>query len=145
MKIILPKPYKGKDIITAAERLFFESGEQKATASVFVDEFQYEFIDGMAKQTPRSKGVKIQNYYSAKTLFKKEIIWKKWGDALKTEIEPLVLEEDYSEIDLDIEYAYDANELGDFVLKDPSNRNFKDISSIIEKIVTEFYLRLQSL
>src|SRR3989344_4308049 len=144
MLVKLPGSYRGHEIVKALKEAsdFAESKNKRWEGQEFIFEFQYE--PGSAKQTVRSMGIRIGQYFlGRKCILWGSMVWKR-EPCIEFRLRPLVLQKIYKSIEVDVEYVYDMDQGGYVkVATNPKNPHFEDIRSPLEKILAQLFSNLQ--
>lgn len=146
MLVRLPRQCSGQEIVEAFKTAatIQEKPEKQWQPREFVKEYQYE--PGSARQTVRSMGVKVLFYYLRKKwgLFGKKV-WKPNSNPEFT-LFPVILSHRYDDVvEVTVRYVYDVGQAGDErVATDPHTPEFEHVRPQFEKILGNFFARLQS-
>ena len=144
MLVKLPRQCSGQEIVEAFKvaSTFQERPEKQWGPHEFISKFQYE--PGSVKQTIRSMGVRVWPTSLRKrwVLFG-EKIWKPDFNP-KFTLTPVVLSNRYDEVEVAVNYVYDVDQGGgEYVATDPHTPQFEHIRPQLERILGDFYARLQ--
>ena len=140
MLVKLPRNCSGREIIEAFKiASTFEDIDKKWKPEEFVDKIVYE--PGSVRQVIRDMGVRAHSFSLRKKwdLFGKKI-WKLNNDLTFTLDSLDLYYLYYKEVNVEIKYIYD---LTGSICTGPGNSNFEDIRPIFERILSNFYARLQ--
>jgi len=144
MLVKLPRQCSGQEVVEAFKTAStFQEGSGKQYAPhEFVDKFQYE--PGSVKQTIRSMGIRVwPASLRKKWVLFGEKVWKPDFNP-KFTLTPVVLSNCYNEVEVAVEYVYDVDQGGgEYVATDPHTPQFEHIRPQLEKILGNFYARLQ--
>lgn len=141
MIVKLPRQCSGREIVEAFKNAstFKEGSDKEWRAEEFVGEIIYE--PGSVKQVIRDMGVIVRLFSLKKKwdLFGKKV-WKQNNDLIFTLNSLDLYHLYYKEVNVDIKYVYD---LTGSICRCPDNSHFEDIRPIFERILSNFYARLQ--
>ena len=139
MLVILPKPFSGASIVSAFVKAsqYEESSKVKFVPERKVESFRYELSP--FRLVTHEISVFAKRWYSEnKHLFSKETKWFE-DNGLIFSLQPVVLDENYSRINISIRYVFDVDQGGGvYVATDPTYPEFEQIRLIFEMILVRF-------
>ena len=145
MIVKLPKVAVGSKIVEAFMRanLHRIDDNHKWMASEFVDEYQYE-LGAVSQKSVLNKGVTAHSFsFEKKYVFWGKKVWKKDSN-LMFKLKPVVLDQEYKKVDIEIVYIYDVDQGGiEYVATNPHDSEFKKIEPQLKDMLERFIHELE--